>query len=270
MAIDRGLPLVKSVPGFDPPLRTGPIAGFWNEGRGSIVAYSDLSSRSAWKGAIGAGLEKFEDCSKISQNHCTKNTLKLYFKAILDGHFFDSVVQKISNFLPDVQNQHFSFQALIFVLRSSRIGPISHKNAIKHENIDCRVVFRCRKCLNCFWPLKHCIFWHFFVLMWGSIAGFLTDVRQVHTCPLPTPLYYISINRFIVNFQILKSESIFWQVNSYNDLRCFGPSTPLPRFMYILTPCPPHFRNLEARPNLNFSMPPPSPSSLQNLPWMYY
>ena len=46
-------------------------------------------------------------------------------------------VKKISNFLPDVKNQHFSVRTLNFVLKRSTIGPIMHKNATKHENIGC-------------------------------------------------------------------------------------------------------------------------------------
>ena len=50
-------------------------------------------------------------------------------------------VQKISNFRPDVQNQHFSVRTLNFVLERSTIGPIMHNKAMKHENIRLRVFF---------------------------------------------------------------------------------------------------------------------------------
>ena len=53
-------------------------------------------------------------------------------------------VEKISNFHPDVKNLHFSVQSLKFVLKRSVIGPIMHENAIKHENIGFRGVFRRR------------------------------------------------------------------------------------------------------------------------------
>ena len=44
-------------------------------------------------------------------------------------------VQKKSNFRPDIQNQQFSVGTLNFVLKGSTIGPMMHRNAIKHENI---------------------------------------------------------------------------------------------------------------------------------------
>ena len=50
--------------------------------------------------------------------------------------------EKISNFVPDVKNQHFSARTLGFVLKRSTIGLIIHKNAIKHENIGTDKFFR--------------------------------------------------------------------------------------------------------------------------------
>ena len=50
-------------------------------------------------------------------------------------------VEKISNFRPDVKNLHFSVRTLNFVLKGHVIGPIMHKNAIKHENIGFRAGF---------------------------------------------------------------------------------------------------------------------------------
>ena len=59
--------------------------------------------------------------------------------------FLCSDVKKISDFRPDVKNLHFSVQTLNFVLKRSVIGLIMHKNAIKHENIGFRGVFRRRR-----------------------------------------------------------------------------------------------------------------------------
>ena len=53
-------------------------------------------------------------------------------------------VEKISNFRADVNNLHFSVRTLNFVLKRSVIGPIMHKNAMKHENIGFRRGFRRR------------------------------------------------------------------------------------------------------------------------------
>ena len=57
-------------------------------------------------------------------------------------------VPKISKFRPDIQNQHFRVRTLNFVLKGFTIGPIMHKNAMKHENIGFRGV-------RIFLPLKH-------------------------------------------------------------------------------------------------------------------
>ena len=59
----------------------------------------------------------------------------MHFKDISDGPFLCPDVEKISKFHPDVKILHFSVRTLNFVLIRPVIGPIMHKNAIKHKNI---------------------------------------------------------------------------------------------------------------------------------------
>ena len=64
-------------------------------------------------------------------------------------------IEKISNFHPDVKNLHFSVRTLNFVLKRPVIGPIMHKNEIKHENIRFRGVFGAEGAENFFFdPLS--------------------------------------------------------------------------------------------------------------------
>ena len=77
-------------------------------------------------------------------------------------------------FCSDVQNQYFSVRTLNFVLKRSTIGPIMHKNAIKHEKIGFWDVFRRRMGFR---------LQDFGLRGKGvSTVGFPTDVRLVHPC----------------------------------------------------------------------------------------
>ena len=80
---------------------------------------------------------------------------KFHFKAISDELIFVPGRSKISNFRPDVQNQHFSLRRRDFVLKKSTITSILLKKTIKHKNIRFRGCFRCLQRRKNFRPLKH-------------------------------------------------------------------------------------------------------------------
>ena len=73
----------------------------------SIAAFSDFRERSARKGAESTALENFEDFKDFQPNYCTKNALKLHFKAVSDEHF--SYVRTFKNliFLPKSSKSTF-------------------------------------------------------------------------------------------------------------------------------------------------------------------
>ena len=101
----------------------------------SIAGFQDFPARSAQNGAESAVLEDYDDLLQFFPDWCTQKALKLHFKDISDGPIFVTGRLKFFIFFPGRLKSISQRPGAHFFAKLSTIGPIMHKNEIKHEKL---------------------------------------------------------------------------------------------------------------------------------------